>query len=131
MAAVIQALCLRFVPSRTEGFPAEEVVVFRDRLELIASGRTTTIRLADIVRWPRPAWFWRSLAAIGWRPRWLPVADRDWAHPPRDRFFRFYTDPPLVIYMPDAEPAGEYSETCFVQLRQLLESGGFHTFDLG
>ena len=123
-------LCLRFVPSRVEGMPAEEVVVYPDRLELKADGRTTTIRLADIARWPRPSWFWKRLYTIGWRPRWLPVADRNWVHPPRDRFFRFYTEPPLVIYMPDSEPA-EYSGSCFVQLRQLLESGGFHSFDLG
>lgn len=68
---------------------------------------------------------------LGVKPRWLPVADRDWFHPPANRFFRFYSDPPLVIYMPTDEAAGPYADTYFVGIRQIIHFGGFHTFDLG
>jgi hypothetical protein len=99
-------------------------------LELYSNGKPAVIRFSEIARWPKPAWFWKWLFSLGIRPRWLPVADRDWFHAPPDRFFRFYTTPPLIVYMPDSE-AIHYTESCFVQLRQLLETGGYHTIDLG
>src|SRR5687768_7714855 len=93
---------LRFRPSRVEGLAGvTEVAVFPDRLELLAGERLTVVRFDDIARWPRPRWLRRALARLGWRPAWLPVADRDWFHPPAERFFAFYTTPPLVVYMPD------------------------------
>jgi hypothetical protein len=123
--------CLRFVPSRVEGLPdVKEVVVRPDCLELLSSGRWVTVRLARIARWPRPACLWRALHFLGWRPRWLPVADRDWFHRPPDRFFAFYTQPRLVVYMPLDEPTGHH-QSHFLRAQVVMASGGFHTFDLG
>jgi hypothetical protein len=68
---------------------------------------------------------------MGIKPRWLPVADRDWFHLPRDRFLRFYTRPPLTICMPIDEPTGPYGDTWFLRIQEVLREGGFHTFDLG
>jgi hypothetical protein len=122
---------LRFAPSRVDGVPGvTEVAVFPDRLELASPDSRRVIPFADIARWPSPRWLWRRLFRIGWRPRWLPVADRDWFHPPADRFFAFYTTPPIVVYMPD-EAGVEYPETCFRKVQDVLGSGGFTTFDLG
>jgi hypothetical protein len=123
---------LRFVPSRVEGLAdVDEVLVYPDRLELGIRGGRKVVRFADIARWPQPAWLWKRLFAIGIRPRWLPVADRDWCHAPAERFFRFYTDPPLVLCMPASEPANRAEGTCFDQLRVIVHSSGYHTFDLG
>jgi hypothetical protein len=123
---------LRFIPSRVEGLPdVTEITVYPDRLELISAGRRVSIRLADIAAWPPPAFLWRRLARVGWRPRWLPVGERDWFHPPSGRFFRFYTKPRLVVYMPDEPRETDYGSTLFRRVQDVLLEGGFATWDLG
>jgi hypothetical protein len=122
---------LRFAPSRVEGLEnVEEVVCHPDRLEVLAAGTSITIRFADIARWPNPRWLSRAVHRLGWKRPWLPVADRDWFHPPRDRFFRFYTKPPIVVYMPVDDPYPR-DESTFGHLQEVLAAGGFSTFDLG
>jgi hypothetical protein len=124
--------CLRFIPSRVEGVDeVTEVAVFPDRLELWTATGPRTFCFIEMAEWPRPAWLWRLLFKLGVRPRCLLVADRDWFHKPADRFFSFYTEPRLVVRMPEQEPAGPYGETFFVRMRQVIHSGGFHTYDLG
>lgn len=124
--------CVRFVPSRVEGLPdVSEVVIHSDRLELMSQGQWVTFRFLDIAQWPRPAWLWRFLAGLNWRPRWLPVADRDWFHPPRDRFFRFYTRPPVVVYLAEEDRELTYGDTLFRRIQDVMLAGGFHTCDLG
>jgi hypothetical protein len=124
---------LRFVPSAVEGLPkVAEAVVYPDRLELLAEHQTIVIRFLDIARWHRLGWLYGRLARRGWRVRgWPIVADRDWFHPPAGRFFRFYTDPPITVYMPDEPPETGYGETLFRRLQNVLFLGGFATNDLG
>ena len=124
--------CLRFVPSRVEGLPnVAEIAVYPDRLELPTEGKLVVHRFVDIARWPRPPWLWRRLFRLGWRPRWLPVADRDWFHAPRDRFFAFFTNPKLVLFMVDEDRSIGYGQTLFRRAQDVIEAGGFHTYDLG
>jgi hypothetical protein len=126
-----EAAIHRFVPSRVEGVTeVSEVVVHPDRLELVHSTTRRVIHLIDIARWPWPKQFWRVIHTIGIRPKWLPVADRDWFHVPRDRFFRFYTSPPITIFMP-ADETAEYGPSHFLRIQQVFLAAGFHTFDLG
>ena len=123
---------LRFTPSRVEGLPdVSEVVVRPDRIELRSAGEWVSVRFADIARWPRPAPLRRLLARLGWRPRWLPVGDRDWFHPPRDRFFIFYTRPSIKVFLADEDQDVGYWESLFRRVQEVIESGGFHTYDLG
>jgi hypothetical protein len=123
--------CLRFTPSRVVGLPnITEVAVYPDRLELLSAGRWLVYRFADIAAWPRPRRLWRWLARLGWRPRWLPVGERDWFHAPPDRFIRFFTSPPVVVYMPD-EVGVEYGNTVFRRAQEVMLRGGFSTWDLG
>jgi hypothetical protein len=130
--AVNEERTLRFVPSRVEGLPdVAEVAVFPDRLELESAGRRSVYPFAAMARWPWPAWLWRLLFRLGLRTRRPPVADRDWFHPPPDRFFAFYTTPRLVVYMPPEEPAMGYADTYFVRVQRVIGAGGFSTFDLG
>jgi len=58
------------------------------------------------------------------------VADRDWFHPPPDRFFLWYTDPPLVTCMPEDEPA-DYAASYFSRIQAVLLSGDYATGDRG
>ena len=67
---------------------------------------------------------------LGAKQRGTLVADRDWFHPPQDRFFCFYTDPPMKIYMPSDDTV-EYEESVFFRVQAVIRSGGFETFDLG
>ncbi|WP_406694625.1 hypothetical protein V5E97_26525 [Singulisphaera sp. Ch08] len=124
--------CLRFIPSRVEGLPeVAEVIVYPDRLELLSAETSLVFRFAEIAQWPRPAWLRKRLFRFGWRPRWLPVGDRDWFHPPRDRFFTFYTEPPITVFLTDEDREMGYGETLFRQVQDVIESGGFATYDLG
>lgn len=124
---------LRFVPSAVDGLPSvTEAAVFSDRLELLAEGNWVVVRFLDIARWRRSGWLYRSLARLGLRVRgWPSVADRDWFHPPAQRFFRFYTSPAITVYMPDELREMNYSETMFRRVQDVLALGGFSTFDLG
>src|SRR5688572_7024553 len=121
---------LRFVPSRVEGVPAvTEVAVFPDRIELQSDGVLRVIRFQSIARWRRHGWLWRPLASVGWTCGHPCVADRDWFHPPSERFFRFYTEPSITIYMTD-EPAGTgYAQSIFRQVQDVIALGGYTTFD--
>jgi hypothetical protein len=123
---------LRFVPSRVEGLPGvTEVAIYPDRFELLSEGRWASFPFADIATWPRPAWLWRRIACYGWRPRWLPVGQRDWFHPPSERFFRFYTQPRIVVYMADEPYETDYGSTLFRRAQDVMLEGGFSTYDLG
>lgn len=62
---------------------------------------------------------------------WPSVADRDWFHPPAERFFRFYTDPPITVFLPNEPRETSYRETTFRRVQDVLMVGGFTTFDLG
>ena len=124
---------LRFMPSAVEGLPhVTEVAFFPDRMELLSDGKLVVIAFLDIARWCRGGWMYRPLARLGLGVRGYPsVADRDWFHPPARRFFRFYTAPPVTVYMPDEPRALSYGETMFRRVQNVLGLGGFGTFDLG
>jgi hypothetical protein len=124
---------LRFVPSAVEGLPGvTEVAVFPDRLELLSEGKWIVIRFLDIARWYRRGRLYRLLARLGFGVRGQPsVADRDWFHPPPGRFFRFYIEPTITVFMPDEPRELGYGETMFRRVQDVLRSGGFSTFDLG
>jgi uncharacterized protein (TIGR02996 family) len=122
--------CLRFVPGRVEGLPGvTEVAVYPDRLEFLSAGKWIVFHLADIAEWPQPRWGWRLLARLRWRPRWLPVGERDWCRGPVVRVFRFFTSPQVVVYLPD-ETAVEYQKTIFRRVQDVLRRGGFSTWDM-
>ena len=122
---------LRFIPRRVEGLPAvTEVAVHSDRLELLSAGRWVSFRPEDIAAWPSPAFIWRLLARLGWRTCWLVVGERDRFSPPSERFFRFYTWPHLVIYMPDESPALDFGKDLFQRVQDIMSDGGFGTWEL-
>jgi hypothetical protein len=121
---------MRFTPSRVDGLPdVSEVVVLPDRVELQSRDTRHVLRFHDIARWPAPRLLWRFLFFMGWRRAFIPVADRDWCRTPRDRYFSFYSQPRIVVYMPDDESDG-YGDSVFYQMRSVMESAGFRSFDL-
>jgi hypothetical protein len=125
--------CLRFVPSAVEGLPhVTEAAVFPDRLELRSGEKWRTIRFLDFARWRRRGWLYRPLARLGWGVHgWPAVADRDWFHPPSGRFFRFYTSPPVTVYLPDEPAKTSYGQTLFRRVQEVMAKGGFSSCDLG
>jgi hypothetical protein len=107
-----------------------EVAVHSDRLEFLSNGGWLSIQLFDIAEWPRPRWLWRSLGLLGLRPRSLMVGEREFCRPASERYFRFFTRPPLTIYMPDEPEGTSYGNMLFRRIQDELSLGGFHTFDL-
>jgi hypothetical protein len=123
---------LRFVPSAVDGLSAvTEVAVFSDRLELLSEGKWVVVHFLDIARWYRRKWLYAPLARLGWVRGWPSVGDRDWFHPPAGRFFRFFTEPPLTVYMPDEPADTSYGQTLFRRIQDVMAAGGYRTCDLG
>jgi hypothetical protein len=131
--ASVAADGLQFVPSAVEGLPGvTEVVVFPDRLELLADGKWVVIRLLDIARWYRRGWLYRPLARIGFGVWGSPsVADRLWRPRPGVSEFEFYTHPRLVLHVPYYPTDMGHIDTVFQRVKQVMRAGGFGTFDLG
>ena len=122
---------VQFTPSRSEGLPdVGEVVVFPDRIEVETEGRWVKFAFADIARPQEPRAISLLKRVLGKTPWPLLVADRDWFHPPKDRFFLWYTDPPLKTCMPQDETQ-DYDTSYFARIRRVVQSGGFATYDLG
>lgn len=121
--------CERFRPGRVDGLSGvDEVAVYADRLELRAGADVRVIPFVTMVRWPWPRVFWKMAFRIGLRHRWLPVADRDWCHDPQERYFDFYTEPRVRVYMPKTDGTG-YEGTCFQRIKDVMLAGGFHSHD--
>lgn len=122
-----------FVPSDVDGLEnVVEVRVHPDRIELQQRpGDCTVISFDDIAEWPKPAWLWRRLKPLINRPRCLLVADRDWFHVPQQRYFRFYTSPPITIFMPVEDELLDAPDTTFDAIRDTIHSGSYRTADLG
>jgi hypothetical protein len=122
---------VRFVPSTAEGLPdVREVVVHPDRLEVNSGGRRLTFPFRQIGRRQEPRLVAFLKRLVGKYAYPVMVADRDWFHLPRDRFFLWYTDPPLRTCMPQDEPA-DHAASYFSQIQAVVRSGGYATFDLG
>ncbi len=122
---------VRFRPSRAVGLPdVREVVVHPDRLEVNTAGSWLTFPFSRIGRRQesRVASFVKRLT--GRTPWPVLVADRDWFHPPQERFFLWYTDPLLRTCMPEDEPV-EHAASYFSRIQMVLGSGGYATSDLG
>ncbi len=121
---------VRFAPSRVEGLDdVTEVVVSSTHLDLLRGGSWHRVALRDVARASHGG-FRRLLHRLS-PLRWpLRVGERDWFHPPTERFFRWYTSPPLTTYMP-ADEGKEPAASLFPRLRAVLSEGGFYTFDLG
>ncbi len=120
-----------FVPSRVDGVGGvTDATVFPDRVELTTSSGAKVYRFGTFGHSQAPvvvSWIWRFLPS---QPPPKLVADRDWFHKPADRFFRFYTEPPITIFMP-VDDTKDYLNTRFFKIQQVIRSGGFETFDFG
>lgn len=119
---------IEFVPSRVEGVAdVARIALTRQGLELWTQTERRTVTWLSMEPSPvRRLWRRLRLSATP-----LCVADRDWFHPPAERFFRFFTEPRIAVYLPDEPRQIFYDQTFFVQLRLFLEQNGLTTNDLG
>ncbi len=122
-------LSIRFTPAAVDGRESVSgVAIFPDRLELFdKDGTIETVRFSRIGK--RQTSLPASLLRFQ-RPGPKMVAERCFFPKPSDCFFRFYTHPPITVYMPADEEPNDYTETTFFQVRRVIESGYFSTFDL-
>lgn len=119
-----------FVPSRSEGLPdVREVVVRPDRLEVNSEGNWITFPFSKIGRRQESALRSFVKRFVGKRPFALLVGERDWCRPPSERYFVWYTTPPLKTYMPEDE-GKSYSESYFPRIHEVMARGLHGTFDL-
>jgi hypothetical protein len=122
---------VRFRPSRAEGLPdVREVVVRPDRLEVNTSGLWVTFPFRRIGRRQETRAMSFVKRLLGRHPWRVMVGERDWFHRPPERFFLWYTEPPLRTCMPLDEPA-DYAASYFARIEDVVLSGGYATFDLG
>jgi hypothetical protein len=125
------AAAVEFAPVAVEG--ASGVTSCRITPEAVFLGHGEAelrrVQLESIARYRSPAAWWRLIHRLGLSRRPRPVGERDWCQPEGHQFFRFFTDPPLVIYLP-AQPDAPYGETLFARIRETLWRGGFCTDDL-
>lgn len=134
MASIDAEQPLRFKPSAVDGLDdVTEAALFPDRLELHTGEGPVVICFRDIAKWIGfRRHFYRCLARIGGSIiGWPSVADRDWFHPPSRRFFRFYTSPPITVFLQDEPRETRYHKTLFRRIQDTIAKGGFTTFDLG
>ncbi len=121
---------LSFVPVAVEGMSGvREVTVSADALVFRSDTGLTRISLVDTARFPRPRALRRLAFRWGMRPKWLPVGERDWCQPPGQQFFRFYSRPEVVVFVPESESEA-YGTSLFRRIQDVLALGGFHTQDL-
>ena len=122
---------VRFIPNYTVGWPdVSEIVIHPDRVEFKTSGVWKISTFEDLAQWPRPRWLWNLLRRFGKRPAFLPVAERDWFQAEGEKYFTFYTEPPLTIYLPAEEGMG-YRQSLFGRVKVLIQRGGYDSWDLG
>ena len=124
------ASLLTVIPSKVEGIDhIHKIIVHPDQLEIYRSEGTLRINFAQIAR-PQGSVFYRFMQrAIG---KTLPslVADRNFFARPNERWFAFYTEPELRIFMPNDESI-EYPSSYFFRIQQAIRSGGYDTYDCG
>ncbi len=121
---------LSFVPSRVDGLDDVSIVTIHpDRIVFDLDGSQRVFMFRDFGRSVGSA-FDRIMDFLRFRHAWRIVGERDWFHAPADRFFRFYTDPHITVYMPD-DDVREYGPSVFCRVQQIWRSGRVDTFDLG
>ena len=116
---------VRLAPSKVEGLPnVDEVAVFPDRLEVRSEGAWKVFPFAEM---PGGASKPPVLLGLGgMRPR---VADLLYVREPySESYFRFYTDPPVTVYMPADGPALS-PHSAFWRVLQALKRGGYYADD--
>jgi hypothetical protein len=122
---------IRFVPSSAEGLPdVREVVVYPDRLEVNSGGQWITFPFRQIGRRQEPRLVSFLKRLVGKYPYPAMVGERDWFHPPKERYFLWYTKPPLKTCMPEDE-LEDYAPSYFLRIQVVLRAGGYVTADLG
>ena len=122
---------LRFVPSRVDGLPnVTEAVIHRDRLELLTDATWMAYPFAEMTESSWCGKQWRRLRQLmGWRTGAQYIGERDYCHPPAERFFRFFTKPRITVYLVDESVEG-YAATFFFRVSSTIQDGGFATYDL-
>ena len=122
---------VRFAPSRADGLPdVREVVVRPDRLDVNTEGEWITFPFCKIGRRQESAVVSFLKRLVGKDPAVKLVGERDWCRPPKDRFFIWYTSPPLKTYMPEDE-GRDYGSSYFPRIHRVMwASGRYGTFDL-
>lgn len=125
-----EGLCFR--PSQVEGVPhITEATLYPDRLELVIDHQPMTISFHKIARWWRHGWYYRLLGGLGFGIRGFPsVANRDWYSPTKIRYFEFYTNPTIRVFMPEQDLAVSYLDSVFFCAQRVIAAGGFSTFDM-
>ena len=122
---------IAFVPSHIEGVEkAEHVTVFPDRLEISTEGGLLSYRFSDISQ-PQEARWWSAFKRLFGVAPWNEiVADRNWFKNPKDRYFKFFTEPQIKVCMPEDE-LENHQKSYFWRIQLVMGSGGYGSYDLG
>ena len=121
---------ISFVPSRVDGLDAVSLITVEPiRITFVCRTSPRVFLFADFGH-PVGSFFSRVVDRMMFRRPWRIIGERDWFHPPPDRFFRFYTDPQITVYMP-TDDVREYGPSVFCRVQWVWRAGRFDTWDLG
>jgi len=122
---------ITFIPSRVDWTGAVyEVTVWPFRLDVETPDGTQEFSFQRIGK-IQESGIMRFMRWLGGAKPWgMLVADRDWFQAPPDRYFRFYTDPPMTVYMPEDDTLN-YEESVFFRVQAVILAGGYESYDVG
>jgi hypothetical protein len=121
---------VEFTPVAVEGASGVTTCRITPDEVVLGRGHSQPIRvpLESIAEYRWRAWS-RMTKRLGLGGKLHPVGERDWCQPEGRPFYRFFTQPPLVVYLP-AAPRASYGDTLFARINETLSMGGFSTHDL-
>ncbi len=131
MATVDDPDSIWLVPSRVDGLDGVSRVIIEHTQITFVTGESSRSFSFSAIRRPQGTWFFRVIRRVAFRRPWPPmIGERDCFHPPPNRFFRFFTEPQITVYMP-LDDVQDYTHSCFYRIQQVIRSGGYATWDLG
>jgi hypothetical protein len=121
--------CINFVPSKVEGLcSVESVSIYPDKVEIVTQTEVINYNFQSLVQRYCSEWFWRFKHKIGFRSNPY-IGEKYFECPPQNRFFLFYTEPQIKVFMPADEPEN-WIKASYGKSQFMMHRGGYALMDM-